>query len=253
MAPPQNLSHHERDLSLFKKLLGVAIRRMPLCPGGRHRKHAFASSCCRRKLRAGASLVSSCLSPCTLQKLCPQVRKVPHGTGHCVFFHGNVDRLDGPSPSQELFLRKPVIQGCDVLAKNDRGHTPFALCTDPDVRCGIIRQDRNFVISACAFSRCWIRVQVQQLLQNAMNATACKAAFGCLTSFFLIGQVHFSRKALSVRCMWSIRSICTHGKGRCSNYGWDHLFSHSICLWRSACMPSLNCISANAAFAEQGM
>ena len=27
-----------------------------------------------------------------------------------------------------------AFQGCDVLAKNDRGHTPFALCTDPDVR-----------------------------------------------------------------------------------------------------------------------
>lgn len=30
------------------------------------------------------------------------------------------------------YARDGIAQGCDVLAKNDRGHTPFALCTDPE-------------------------------------------------------------------------------------------------------------------------
>eukprot|EP00439_Symbiodinium_sp_Y106_P050215 s5030_g6.t1 len=63
-----------------------------------------------------------------------------------------------------------MAQGCDVLAKNDRGHTPFALCTDPDV---------------------------QQLLQNAMNATACKAS----------GK-QFSSTVLRYLCSWSLDVFC---------------------------------------------
>eukprot|EP00434_Breviolum_minutum_P016722 symbB.v1.2.014745.t1/scaffold1081.1/size139474/2 len=63
-----------------------------------------------------------------------------------------------------------MAQGCDVLAKNDRGHTPFALCTDPEV---------------------------QQLLQNAMNATACKAS----------GK-QFSSTVLRYLCSWSLDVFC---------------------------------------------
>ena len=48
---------------------------------------------------------------------------MPHGTGRLV------EEYDSYA-----FVSPSALQGCDVLAKNDRGHTPFALCTDPDVR-----------------------------------------------------------------------------------------------------------------------
>jgi len=63
-----------------------------------------------------------------------------------------------------------MAQGADVFAKNDRGHTPFALCTVPEV---------------------------QRLLQSAMNAVACKAT----------GK-QFSSTVLRYLCSWSLDVFC---------------------------------------------
>eukprot|EP00440_Ansanella_granifera_P026081 gb/GFBE01028315.1/.p1 GENE.gb/GFBE01028315.1/~~gb/GFBE01028315.1/.p1 ORF type:complete len:496 (+),score=174.78 gb/GFBE01028315.1/:1-1488(+) len=63
-----------------------------------------------------------------------------------------------------------MAQGCDVFAKNGRGHTPYALCTAPEV---------------------------QQLLQNAMDSTACKAS----------GK-QFSSTVLRYLCSWSLDVFC---------------------------------------------
>eukprot|EP00933_Yihiella_yeosuensis_P039227 TRINITY_DN33170_c0_g1_i1.p1 TRINITY_DN33170_c0_g1~~TRINITY_DN33170_c0_g1_i1.p1 ORF type:complete len:501 (-),score=141.43 TRINITY_DN33170_c0_g1_i1:82-1584(-) len=63
-----------------------------------------------------------------------------------------------------------MAQGCDVFAKNDRGHTPYALCTAPEV---------------------------QQLLQKAMSSVACKAT----------GK-QFSSTVLRYLCSWSLDVFC---------------------------------------------
>jgi len=63
-----------------------------------------------------------------------------------------------------------MAQGCDVFAKNDRGHTPYALCTVP---------------------------QVQALLQKAMGTVACKAT----------GK-QFSSTVLRYLCSWSLDVFC---------------------------------------------
>jgi len=63
-----------------------------------------------------------------------------------------------------------MAQGCDVFAKNDRGHTPYALCTAPEV---------------------------QQLLQKAMSSVACKAS----------GK-QFSSTVLRYLCSWSLDVFC---------------------------------------------
>ncbi|CAE8589159.1 unnamed protein product [Polarella glacialis] len=63
-----------------------------------------------------------------------------------------------------------MAQGCDVFAKNDRGHTPYALCTAPEV---------------------------QQLLQKAMGSMACKAT----------GK-QFSSTVLRYLCSWSLDVFC---------------------------------------------
>jgi hypothetical protein len=60
--------------------------------------------------------------------------------------------------------------GCDVLAKNDRGHMPSDLCTVPSV---------------------------QALLQKAMSTTACKAT----------GK-QFSSTVLRFMCSWSLDFFC---------------------------------------------
>jgi len=98
MAPPQNLSHHERD----------AIGNTPL-----HQAAAGGSlECCK------------CL----------------------------------------------MAQGVDVFAKNNRGHTPFALCTVPEV---------------------------QELLKKAMECKACKAT----------GR-QFSATVMRYLCSWSLDVFC---------------------------------------------
>jgi len=61
-------------------------------------------------------------------------------------------------------------QGADVSAKNDRGHTPWQLCTVPDV---------------------------QQLLQKAMEVVACKAS----------GK-QFSSTVMRYLCSWSLDVFC---------------------------------------------
>lgn len=63
-----------------------------------------------------------------------------------------------------------MAQGADVFAKNDRGHTPFALCTVPEV---------------------------QRLLQSAMNTVACKAT----------GK-QFSSSVMRYLCSWSLDVFC---------------------------------------------
>merc|ERR1719163_565767 len=63
-----------------------------------------------------------------------------------------------------------MAQGADVMAKNDRGHTPYALCTVPDV---------------------------QRLLASAMNTVACKAT----------GK-QFSSTVLRYLCSWSLDVFC---------------------------------------------
>jgi len=63
-----------------------------------------------------------------------------------------------------------MAQGADVYAKNDRGHTPYALCTVP---------------------------QVQQLLQKAMDVVACKAT-----------QKQFSSTVMRYLCSWSLDVFC---------------------------------------------
>lgn len=98
MAPPQNLSHHERD----------AIGNTPL-----HQAAAGGSLECAKCLMA---------------------------------------------------------QGVDVFAKNDRGHTPYALCTVPEV---------------------------QILLDKAMKTVACKAT----------GK-QFSATVLRYLCTWSLEVFC---------------------------------------------
>jgi len=98
MAPPQNLSHHERD----------AIGNTPL-----HQAAAGGSLECAKCLMA---------------------------------------------------------QGVDVFAKNDRGHTPYALCTVPEV---------------------------QVLLDKAMKTVACKAT----------GK-QFSASILRYLCSWSLDVFC---------------------------------------------
>jgi hypothetical protein len=63
-----------------------------------------------------------------------------------------------------------MAQGADVFAKNNRGHTPYALCTVPEV---------------------------QQLLMSAMNSVACKAS----------GK-QFSSSVLRYLCSWSLDVFC---------------------------------------------
>jgi len=63
-----------------------------------------------------------------------------------------------------------MAQGVDVFAKNDRGHTPYALCTVPEV---------------------------QMLLQKAMKEAACKAT----------GK-QFSSTVLRYLCSWSLDVFC---------------------------------------------
>merc|ERR1719191_851156 len=63
-----------------------------------------------------------------------------------------------------------MAQGADVYAKNDRGHTPYALCTVP---------------------------QVQQLLQKAMDVLACKAT-----------AKQFSSTVMRYLCSWSLDVFC---------------------------------------------
>lgn len=63
-----------------------------------------------------------------------------------------------------------LAQGLDVYSKNDRGHTPFDLCTVPNV---------------------------QQLLQKAMDVTACKAT-----------TKQFSSTVMRYMCSWSLDFFC---------------------------------------------
>jgi len=63
-----------------------------------------------------------------------------------------------------------MAQGCDVFAKNDRGHTPYVLCTVPEV---------------------------QSLLLKAMDSVACKAT----------GK-QFSSTVLRYLCSWSLDVFC---------------------------------------------
>jgi len=63
-----------------------------------------------------------------------------------------------------------MAQGADVFAKNDRGHTPYALCTVPEV---------------------------MRLLQSAMDALSCKAT----------GK-QFSSTVLRYLCSWSLDVFC---------------------------------------------
>jgi len=63
-----------------------------------------------------------------------------------------------------------MAQGVDVFAKNDRGHTPFALCTVPEV---------------------------QELLKKAMECKACKAT----------GK-QFSSSVMRYLCSWSLDAFC---------------------------------------------
>jgi len=63
-----------------------------------------------------------------------------------------------------------MAQGVDVFAKNDRGHTPYALCTLPEV---------------------------QNVLLKAMNTVACKAT----------GK-QFSSTVLRYLCSWSLDVFC---------------------------------------------
>lgn len=63
-----------------------------------------------------------------------------------------------------------MAQGVDVFAKNDRGHTPYVLCTVPEV---------------------------QNLLQKAMMSVACKAT----------GR-QFSSTVLRFMCSWSLDVFC---------------------------------------------
>lgn len=63
-----------------------------------------------------------------------------------------------------------MAQGCDVFAKNHRGHTPYVLCTVPEV---------------------------QKLLKEAMETTACKAS----------GK-QFSSTVLRYLCLYSLDFFC---------------------------------------------
>lgn len=63
-----------------------------------------------------------------------------------------------------------MAQGVDVLAKNNRGHTPFALCTVPEV---------------------------QELLKKAMECKACKAT-----------SKQFSATVMRYLCSWSLNVYC---------------------------------------------
>uniref|UniRef100_A0A7S2MVT5 Uncharacterized protein n=1 Tax=Zooxanthella nutricula TaxID=1333877 RepID=A0A7S2MVT5_9DINO len=63
-----------------------------------------------------------------------------------------------------------MAQGVDVFAKNNRGHTPFALCTVPEV---------------------------QELLKKAMECKACKAT----------GK-QFSATVMRYLCSWSLDAFC---------------------------------------------
>lgn len=63
-----------------------------------------------------------------------------------------------------------MAQGVDVFAKNDRGHTPFKLCTVPEV---------------------------QKLLQRAMNTTSCK-----------VTGKQFSSNVLRYLCLWTVEVYC---------------------------------------------
>merc|ERR1712232_722222 len=65
-----------------------------------------------------------------------------------------------------------MAHGCDVLAKNNRGHTPYVLCTVPEV---------------------------QELLKNAEETLVCKA-HGC-------GK-QFSSTVLRFLCSWSLDVFC---------------------------------------------
>lgn len=67
-----------------------------------------------------------------------EVCKMPHGTGveECGRFFCAASASSSMMFASGAFLvaykKRWCWQGCDVLAKNDRGHTPFALCTDPE-------------------------------------------------------------------------------------------------------------------------
>mmetsp|Transcript_53797 Transcript_53797/g.125766 ORF Transcript_53797/g.125766 Transcript_53797/m.125766 type:complete len:498 (+) Transcript_53797:57-1550(+) len=63
-----------------------------------------------------------------------------------------------------------MAQGADVFSRNNRGHTPYALCTAPEV---------------------------QNLLQRAMDTVACKAT----------GK-QFSSTVLRYLCSWSLEVFC---------------------------------------------
>lgn len=63
-----------------------------------------------------------------------------------------------------------MAQGVDVFAKNNRGHTPYALCTVPEV---------------------------QSLLQKAMHTVACK-----------VSGKQFSSTVLRYLCSWSLDVFC---------------------------------------------
>jgi len=67
-------------------------------------------------------------------------------------------------------VRSIMSQGVDVFAKNDRGHTPFILCTEP---------------------------AIQELLQRAMQTSECTAT-----------KKQFSSTVLRYMCSWSLDVFC---------------------------------------------
>jgi hypothetical protein len=73
-----------------------------------------------------------------------------------------------------------MAQGADVFAKNDRGHTPYALCTVPEV---------------------------QRLLQSAMNTVACKATGKQFSSTVLR---YLCSLSLDVFCDIAVTQTCVY-------------------------------------------
>ena len=100
--------------------------------------------------------------------------------------------------------RECVGKGCDVLAKNDRGHTPFALCTDPEAT----------VVKFVSESQRKISLQVQQLLQNAMNATACKATLR-------VGNTNFRAGVWSAKDTFKFEEANRHLESSSPRQCWD--------------------------------
>jgi len=97
-----------------------------------------------------------------------KVMKKKHSPLHWAAFKGHLKVLWLlMAPPQNLSHHE---KGVDVFAKNDRGHTPFALCTVPEV---------------------------QDILKKAMDCKACKAT----------GK-QFSATVMRYLCSWSLDAFC---------------------------------------------